>query len=344
MLRCPAMSLKVVSWLLLAASMLLSPLLRAGQDEERKEPRAGFSRALQFNYETKGGVKRERRVFLWYPTTRKEVRFRYGGQQGMIAPEAPVKEGAHPLIIFSHGFCGAADQSVFLMESLARAGYVVASVHHEDAMHAGQRKRTAMPNFLEAKEWQEDKFIDRREDMVALLNFVLGQNGLEGSLLHKRLVPGMVGGAGHSLGGYALVGMAGGRDSWREERVGAILLLSPYVLPYLHHGSLKGVTVPVMVQGGTWDLGVTPFLKRFYDQLESAKYYLVLRGAGHFAWTDLNSAGSTTTEALKKGNPRLIAEYSIAFFDRHLKELDRRKALVARGKQVHTWRANGKAE
>ncbi|MEE3179965.1 MAG: hypothetical protein VX317_09790, partial [Verrucomicrobiota bacterium] len=80
------MSLKVVSWLLLAASMLLSPLLRAGQDEERKEPRAGFSRALQFNYETKGGVKRERRVFLWYPTTRKEVRFRYGGQQGMIAP------------------------------------------------------------------------------------------------------------------------------------------------------------------------------------------------------------------------------------------------------------------
>jgi predicted dienelactone hydrolase len=180
--------------------------------------------------------------------------------------------------------------------------------------------------------------------MVALLNFVLGQNGLEGSLLHKRLVPGMVGGAGHSLGGYALVGMAGGRDSWREERVGAILLLSPYVLPYLHHGSLKGVTVPVMVQGGTWDLGVTPFLKRFYDQLESAKYYLVLRGAGHFAWTDLNSAGSTTTEALKKGNPRLIAEYSIAFFDRHLKELDHRKALVARGKQVHTWKANGKAE
>ncbi len=314
------------------------PSVVSGQDEAGKEKaRAGFSRNLQFDYEPREGGKRERRVYLWYPTRGEEVRFRYAAQSGMVAPEAPVAVGAHPLVVFSHGFWGAADQSVFLMEALARAGYVVASVHHEDATHALKRKRVPMPNFLPAGEWNRDKFFDRREDMAALLDYLLEQNTAEGSPLHGRIEADEIGGAGHSLGGYTMLGMAGGWESWKEKRMRAYLLLSPYVMPFLDRGALHGVSAPVMIQGGTWDLGVTTFLKRFYDQLETTKYYLVLRRAGHYAWTDLNSVGRTTTEALGKGNPRLIADYSIAFFDRHLRGLERGRELSGDGRKLRTW-------
>jgi predicted dienelactone hydrolase len=141
-----------------------------------------------------------------------------------------------------------------------------------------------------------------------------------------------------------MLGMAGVRESWKDPRVKAALLLSPYILPYFHHGDLGRVKVPVMVQGGTLDLGVTPFLKRFYDGLTSQKYYLVLKGLDHYGWTDFNSIGRTTTEALRKGNPKLIAEYSLAFFDQHLRGIDRKKALAHREEEIHSWRATPGAE
>lgn len=331
--------------ILITCAALCSPSVVAEDGVEQAEDRrAGFSRALQLTYKAQGGMERERKVFLWYPTEQQEIEFRYASQSGMIAPDAPVQEGGHPLIVFSHGFWGAADQSVFLMEALARAGYVVASVHHDDATHRQQRAKVQMPNFFKAKEWKDDKFFDRKEDMSALLDFVLLQNKVVGSILHQRILPGVVGGAGHSLGGYTILGMTGVRKSWKESRVKAALLLTPYILPYNHHGDFKRVDVPVMVQGGTWDVGITPFLKKFYEQLTTSKYYLVLRGAGHYGWTDWNSIGSTTTEALKEGNPKLIAEYSIAFFDQHLRGLDRKEDLVKRGKQLATWLTQEKAE
>ncbi len=334
---CPVLALLWVA--------ILAPAVLPGQEEAQQwKPRAGFLRNLQFDYQSREGGKRERRVYLWYPTAEEEVRFRYAPQIGMVAPGAPVAKGPHPLVVFSHGFWGAADQSVFLMEALARAGYVVASVHHEDATHALKRQRVVMPNFLQAEGWDESTFFDRKEDMTALLDYLLEQNGIEGSPLHGRILPDAVGGAGHSLGGYTVLGMAGGWESWKDERMQALLLLSPYVLPFFHRGSLENVSVPVMVQGGTWDVGVTPFLKRFYDQLEPAKYYFVLRRAGHYAWTDLNSVGRTTTGALAKGNPKLIADYSIAFFDRHLRGLDRGEELSPDGRQLRTWLVEEKPE
>ena len=328
----------------------LSPALQLftvdydGKNVEKIPVRAGFSRALELSYQSKGGEKRERRVFLWYPTESEEIKFKYAWQSGMVSPDAPVKVGAHPMIVFSHGFWGGADQSVFLMEALARAGYVVAAVHHADATPNQVKKRIGMPNFINAKGWKDDKFFDRKEDMSALLDFMLEQNGDVNSILHGRLLPGVIGGAGHSLGGYTMLGMAGVRESWKDPRVKAALLLSPYILPYFHHGDLGRVKVPVMVQGGTLDLGVTPFLKRFYDGLTSQKYYLVLKGLDHYGWTDFNSIGRTTTEALRKGNPKLIAEYSLAFFDQHLRGIDRKKALAHREEEIHSWRATPGAE
>lgn len=301
---------------------------------------AGYSKQLQFAYESKGGEKRERSILLWYPTVQEEKEIKYQGQRGMAAVDAPVKEGRHPLVIFSHGFWGAADQSVFLMEALARAGYVVASVHHNDAIPNQEKTPVEMPNFLNAKAWEDDKFFDRREDMVALLDAVLERDSREDSLLHGRIDRDAIGAAGHSLGGYTVLGMAGARDSWSDDRIKAALLLSPYILPYFHNGRVEKVEVPIMFQGGTLDIGITPFLKGLYEKLGCAKYYLILKGVDHFGWTDFNSAGRTTTEALEEGFPKLIADYGVAFFDQHLRGEDRQAALPEKEEDLHAWWAS----
>jgi hypothetical protein len=69
--------------------------------------------------------------------------------------------------------------------------------------------------------------------------------------------------------------------------------------------------VPVMYQGGTLDIGITPTVRRLggaYDLTSSPKYYLELAGGGHFAWTNLNKSYQPT-----------IDDYALAFFDRYLK-------------------------
>ncbi len=307
---------------------------KPGQENPRQ---AGFTTKLALAYQSKEGEKRERVIYLWYPTEERARAFIYVTQRGSVAPDAAVSEGRHPLVLFSHGFWGGADQSVFLMEALARAGYIVASLHHDDATPNQRKRRVHMPNFVDAKSWGDEKFFDRKEDMTALLDQLLRLDGKPGSLLHKRVKRDAVGAAGHSLGGYTILGLAGARKSWKDERIAAALLLSPYILPYFYHGELGAVKIPVMFQGGTLDVGITPFLKGIYDKLTVPKYYLVLRGANHFDWTDLNSAGRTTMEVLRSGNPKLIAEYSLAFFDQHLRGEDRKEALQKRKKELFGW-------
>ena len=71
----------------------------------------------------------------------------------------------------------------------------------------------------------------------------------------------------------------------------AALLLSPYAMPYLRGSNLGSIKTPVMLQGGTLDLGITPLLRGVYTPLPGPKYYLVLKNETHFAWTNLISLG-----------------------------------------------------
>ena len=90
---------------------------------------------------------------------------------------------------------------------------------------------------------------------------------------------------------------------------------------YVSQGDLGQLNVlPVMYQGGTRDLGITPVVKRpkgAYEQSSGPKYFVEFDGAGHFAWTDLN-----------KTYQDVISRYSVAFFDRHLKRTGVLNALA----------------
>jgi predicted dienelactone hydrolase len=240
-------------------------------------------------------------------------------------PAGTAPLGGYPLVLFSHGFTGCDTQSIFLMEALAEAGYFVLAPNHHDAV-CGSAGRTeawypgklfdklastrAEPPFGDASQWSEVTYQDRRADFEAILEVVLRDHAFQGTPLDSQ----RIGIAGHSLGGYTALGMAGAWPSWKDRRIKAVLALSPYCDPYVKKGDLGHIDVPVMYQGGTRDLGITPTVRRLqgaYDLSSTPKYYVEFSGAGHFAWTNLN-----------KEYQSIITSYSVAFFNRYLKGMN----------------------
>src|SRR5216683_4090260 len=227
-------------------------------------------------------------------------------------PAGAASASGFPLILFSHGFGGCNTQTVFLMETLAKAGYLVLAPNHHDARCGSARrlgggvKKPEEP-LRDVDKWSDATYRDRRADMEAVLDEVLAARTFEGVLIDA----GRVGIAGHSLGGYTVLGLAGGWASWKDPRVKAVLALSPHCSPFVVKGDLRTMNVPVMYQGGTLDLGESPVVRKAgggYEQSSKPKFYVELDGAGHFAWTNLNRKYQASIDA-----------YSVAFFDAYLK-------------------------
>ena len=293
-----------------------------------------------FRFVTNSGDHRSRQLDLWYPTDEKEQRHSYRGQVGFVAEGAAVARGLHPLLVFSHGYLlGSSDQSIFLTEGLARAGYVVASMNHADSLANFDQRKNELPNFGDVAAWNETRFRDRREDVVALLDEMLRRNRTPGSPWEGRLDPDAIGGSGHSLGGYTMMGLAGGWPSWREPRLKAAVLYSPYVQPFNRSGDLPHVTIPVMMQGGTRDWGIMPFLLPVYQKLAGPKVLLVLKNESHLAWTSFACRGKTTTECVAQGSPELMLRYTVAFFDRYLLGQDRPEILAKGDPKLDSYRS-----
>jgi predicted dienelactone hydrolase len=245
-----------------------------------------------------------------------------GRDVAMWGPSGKAVPGGYPVIVFSHGFGGCNTQSIFLMEALSDAGYLVLAPNHRDASCGSARKfdvrgdwRPEEP-FQRPAQWDDATYRDRAEDIRSVLDAVLAQSSFGGVPVDAT----RVGIAGHSLGGYIALGLAGAWPSWKDHRIRAVLALSPYCDPFLAKSDLGRMDVPVMYQGGTLDLGITPSVKRFngaFDRSSPPKYFIEFKGAGHFAWTNLN----------KRYQDR-ISEFSVAFFDLYLKGPDRLMRLT----------------
>jgi len=215
-----------------------------------------------------------------------------------------------PVIIFSHGFHGCATQSRFLMEAFASAGYLVFAPNHKDATCAGGAATwSGKPEepFGQPETWNPSSYRDRADDVRHLIEALRGDERFRARGDWSR-----IGLAGHSLGGYTVLELAG---AWPESTplagLKAVLALSPYSQPFVAHHTLAGVSVPVMYQGGTRDLGITPALAKpmgAYDQTPAPKYFVEFDRAGHMAWTNFVSA---THDA--------ITMYSVAFMNHYVK-------------------------
>ncbi len=197
-----------------------------------------------------------------------------GRDVALWKPSGLAPETGYPVIVFSHGFGGCNTQSIFLMEALARAGYLVLGPNHADArcgganreeggwypgkLLSGRKNRRPQEPFREDEKWTEATYKDRLADLKAVLDAVLRERSFQGIVINRQ----RIGIAGHSLGGYTVLGMAGAWPSWKDSRVKAVLALSPFCSPYVSRGDLEHLNVPVMYQSGTRDLGVLPTVKR----------------------------------------------------------------------------------
>jgi predicted dienelactone hydrolase len=215
---------------------------------------------------------------------------------------------ARPLIVFSHGFHGCATQSRFLMKALASAGYFVIAPNHRDATCGGQASWSDKPaiSFKDAARWTDATYRDRGDDIRRVVEALAKDERFRG-----RVDTANLGLAGHSLGGYTVLALAGAWPSWKLANVKAVLALSPYSTPFDASETISKVAAPVMYQGGTLDYGITPQMLKpggTYEGSPSPKYLVEFSRAGHLAWTDLRSTFHED-----------IDHYAIAFMDRYLR-------------------------
>ena len=235
--------------------------------------------------------------------------------------------GPSPVLIFSHGFGGCATGVTYLVKALAEHGYWVFAPQHRDG--SCNRRAPGRPEepFRDGSQWSDRTYSDRRDDILAL----------EGALkLDKRYAAKLdfshLGYLGHSLGGYTVLGLAGAWPSWvSAPKPRAVLAMSPYIEPFLASVTLGDVDVPVMLQGGTVDFGITPSLTKVggaYDMLKAPKYLVVFTGARHLTWGDRGSADIHAR----------IVDGAIAFFDHYVRGRPASPALTKAGAGVASLR------
>ena len=263
---------------------------------------------------------------VWYPTTSAEKPYSYPGRYTTsMAENSPVASCGQPfpLIVFSHGFSGCSVQSMFFTETLAHAGYIVAAPDHKDSMckaDEGLKINWAEVEYLKSqKVFNENSYRNRGLDVKAVIDDMLRDPDFAPHIDANRIA-----GAGHSLGGYTILAMAGGWPSWKDSRIKAALLMSPYVVPFLESGGLRRVTIPLMYQGGTSDTKITPNVSKpggAYEVSNPPKYFVEFKGAGHLTWSNMACVFHKNIPACAANveNPRLINSYALAFFNHYLK-------------------------
>jgi predicted dienelactone hydrolase len=288
-----------------------------------------------FTYTDSTGKSKTLTTAVWYPTEDTPLVQSYGqgGPMGEVSVNGRISgKGPFPLVIFSHGYGGCGLQSVFFTEELARHGYIVVAPDHDDALCAiqpGNRSRGALAEFdlrqfSDADAFTDASYVDRRDDIRAVIDEFLRLNNVNGSVFEGTIDPEKIGMSGHSLGGYTTMGVIGGWDSWHDSRIDAALMFAPFVQPYLENSDIGKIDIPVMYQGGTLDPKDTTSMQRpggAYDSSNPPKYFLNIRNAWHMDWTFLVCSGySSVPECIKTDDKaRIIDAYGIAFFDRYLK-------------------------
>jgi predicted dienelactone hydrolase len=222
-----------------------------------------------------------------------------------VAVWRPREKTPAPLIVFSHGLNGCNTQSRFLMEALADDGYLLVSANHKDAVCENRGPSKPEESLRSAQSWTERTYEDRKADINKLLDALRADRTWSSQIDWNRIAF-----AGHSLGGYTGLALAGAWPSWKRKDIKTVLALSPYCEPFVQKGNLA-VGIPVMYQGGTRDLGITPSVKKpngCFSKTSRSAYFVEFQSAGHFAWTDA-----------VKDQHELIVHYSLEFLDKHLR-------------------------
>ncbi|MDH1632423.1 alpha/beta hydrolase family protein [Pseudomonas mosselii] len=135
---------------------------------------------------------------VWYPATTTATPQLIGDTPVFVGDpavrDAPPAKGAHPLVVLSHGYRGNWGNQSWLASALVRQGYIVAAVNHP-----GTTTRNRDPEAA-AQLWQ------RPVDLQRAIDAVMAQPAKFGAVAVGKIAV-----AGHSLGGWTALEIAGAR-------------------------------------------------------------------------------------------------------------------------------------
>ena len=153
--------------------------------------------AVGFREMSSGGVT----FGIWYPSDEQPASQRLGPFEVEVARDAPIRDGKHDIVLFSHGIGGLFRNHYLTTQALADAGFVVIAPQHEADYLVGGRKTAQALNH-------------RYLELSKALNAVLESSEF-GLHVDRQRVHGL----GYSLGGATLLLASGaGFDSQRTVR------------------------------------------------------------------------------------------------------------------------------
>lgn len=137
-------------------------------------------------------------IALWYPTAETGPAQKAGDNivfYGTAAlRDATPQAGAHPLLLLSHGYGGNWRNLNWLAAEMASRGYIVAAVDHPGTTTLNKRPQDAK------QLWR------RPEDLRRVMAKIIATPSLAGQVDMQRIAA-----AGHSLGGWTVLELAGAR-------------------------------------------------------------------------------------------------------------------------------------
>ena len=178
-------------------------------------------------------------ALLHYPTTQPAAPTRFGPYELDVSPEAPLAPGRLPLVLISHGSGGSPLLYRTLSLALARSGYLVVLPWHPGNSLGDDALANTTANLR-----------NRPLQLSRLLTALLADAALGQSIAHEPVTA-----IGHSMGGYAVLCLAGGEPWTRDRehievphdaRLGALVLMAPACGFFLAPRALQAVTVPIL--------------------------------------------------------------------------------------------------
>jgi dienelactone hydrolase len=286
------------------------------------------------------GTKRELLVRFWYPAdlsrgcspaeyTSPRVWSYFSKLSALPLPEvrtnscleAPITEGAHPVVVFTHGYTATFTDYSFIFEDLASRGYVVASVDHTYEATAvefpnGRFVKSVLGSHIGNTWGMDDQSMSlalaaRSEDLNFVVNELERLNTADSPFTGK-LDTSRIGVMGHSLGGEAALSAIK-----RVARFRAGVLIDAVLTDTPPAGTDRAILI-LAAGREQWSESDC----RLWDQLRGPRLALNLRGAEHVTPSDLVWLAEGAVKTGPMGPEKTIAavrDYIAAFLDTNLR-------------------------
>jgi predicted dienelactone hydrolase len=240
-------------------------------------------------------------VGIWYPATATASEHDVGLFTQVVAPDATVSGGSHPLIVMSHGNGGTFEGHYDTALALAHAGFVVAAVTHTGDNYRDQSQATHL--------------VPRPQGLHTVIDYML--TAWPG---HSSIDSAKVGAFGFSAGGFTVLVSIGGipdlsrvppycathgatfvckllaahpipldgkvsdTDWIADPRIKAAVIAAPAIGFTFTRQGLKNVRIPVQLwrAGDDTILPSPDYAEAVRDALPRPPEYHVVAGADHF--------------------------------------------------------------